>query len=505
MKLRIVVGDKIPRIPNLGFNFIVVKRSFAFQRRSIHRSQQLWRNAQGDSPLRAPGQATTSEQRLERNPEFQKMSETFKERHLKQSETEENDSYQLGASLHRSIDQIRSHTHSHSQSTPLLVLNKKEFQKNPGVRITWIGLMINVGMAAGKFVGGIVFHSQALIADAVHAVSDLVSDFLTLFAIKLSSKTPTQHYPFGFGKVQTLGSLAVSAILATAGLTIGWSSLCAIVGPWLPQAMMNILSHSHSHSHGVAEDVTDVNAAWIAAGSIVVKEWIFRATKKVAKETNSNVLLANAWHHRVDSLTSLVAFITISSGYFFNIQSLDAVGGLVVSGLVVKAGADGLFEAMKELIDKAVSKDDTRYIEVERNCLEILSKMVSNNNSGRPYHLNNLIVMASGPNVHAKMVLEVPRQRWENVLTTKEFENVTEHVRSSLRANIPSLLEVDAEYIEERPATSPEQSKEFASQEQMDAPPLPKTETSKNMNASAGRHTHSHFGSLLDDHHTHKH
>ena len=338
----------------------------------------------------------------------------------------------------------------------------------------------------------------------VHALSDLISDFLTLLSVGLSSREPTAEYPDGYGKIETLGSLSVSTILAVAGLSIGWSSLCAIVAPLLPHTVMDILTaYTHTHSHGATSDVADINAAWIAGGSIVVKEWIFRATKKVAIETNSNVLLANAWHHRVDSLTSLVALVTISSGYFFSIQSLDAVGGLLVSALVVKAGADGMLTSMKELIDKAVPKEDPRFIAVQENTLEILKKMVSNNNAKKPYGLKDLSLLSSGPNFHAKITLEVPIQRWENVLTIKEFEIVSDHLRTALRENIPNLRNVYVEYVEEKPVLTAAEMEEIETQKNMGSPPAPKNEArAEELNQSCG-HSHSHFG--WGDGHTHKH
>ncbi|SCV01141.1 LAMI_0G09582g1_1 [Lachancea mirantina] len=425
--------------------------------------------------------------------------------HMKESETEENDSFQLGSMLHR--EGFGHHHHQNTSGTapknPLLIMSAKEFRQNPGVRITWVGLLINVGLALGKFVGGIVFHSQALVADSVHAASDLISDFLTLFSVGLASRKPSSDFPYGYGKIETLGSLAVSSILATAGLSIGWTSLTAVAGPLLPHAILEFfVGHGHSHSHSIAQDVTNINAAWIAGGSILVKEWIFKATKKVAEQTNSNVLLANAWHHRVDSLTSLVALVTITSGYFLNIQTLDAFGGLIVSVLVLKAGIDGCSGAIKELIDKSIPHNDPRYKDIEDVTRELLSQMISNNNAKKPYSIADLVVLTSGPNIHAKLVLEAPIQRWENVLTLKEFEIVTDHLRGTLYQNVPNLRKVDVEFIEEKPQLTDEEAAEIEKQKNMGQPPLPNTETQATRPHQQCGHNHSHFGL---DKHIHKH
>lgn len=462
----------------------------------------------GGSDINVSTQAEKeAEKQLHENPHFQKLAKDFASHehvHLRQSETEKNDSIVLGSMRHRKAQLEHSqshHDHSHNVLNPMLVMSKEQVKKNPGVRITWIGLAINVGLAIGKFAGGIVFHSQALIADAVHAVSDMVSDFLTLISVGLASNKPTPDYPFGYGKVETVGSLAVSTILAMAGLSIGWSSLCAIVGPIVPHVIVDslagIMGESHTHSHSITKDVTNVNAAWIAAASIVAKEWIFQATKKIAIQTNSNVLMANAWHHRVDSLTSLVALVTITSGYLFNIQSLDAVGGLIVSGLVIKAGVGGMYGSVKELADQSLSYDDQRYLEIESSINEVLQKLVSNNNAEKPYGIKELTVLPSGPNVRANVILEAPLQKWDNVLGVKEFEIVADHLRVILYKDIPSLKRLNIEFVEEQPELTEVEKEELAEQQALNVPEL---ETKIHQRS---KHDHSHFGFGAD--HTHKH
>ncbi|CDH14878.1 related to Mitochondrial metal transporter 1 [Zygosaccharomyces bailii ISA1307] len=479
-------------------------------RLSFHTSLTSRASTKDDSKSGFPvkNEEKLAEKQLEENPHFHKLAEDFNSHdhvHLRQSETEENDSLSLGSMAHRRAQNKTAHhpghSHSHVGLNPLLTMNKNQWKQNPGVRITWIGLAINVGLALGKFAGGLTFHSQALIADAVHAVSDMVSDLLTLLSVGLAGNKSTKDYPFGYGKIETVGSLAVSTILTTAGLSIGWSSLCAIVGPIVPQTLLetfaHFVGHSHGHSHSVAQDVTNVNAAWIAAGSIVVKEWIFQATKKIAIASNSNVLMANAWHHRVDSLTSLVALVTITSGHFFGIQSLDAVGGLIVSGLVIKAGGEGMVTAVKELCDQSLSEKDERYLEVRDAMKEVLSKTVSNNNSGRPYRIKHLTILPSGPNLLAIATLEVPLQKWDNVLGIKEFEVVTDHLRCVLYKNLPQLKSVTVEFVEEQ---------EPLSQEEIDAMAKETVQIPELEHKSEGtspRHTHSHFG--MGAGHTHKH
>lgn len=132
-----------------------------------------------------------------------------------------------------------------------------------------------------------MFHSQALIADAFHSLTDLVSDFMTLATISWSLKLPTERFPYGYGKIESLGALGVSGILLFGGVGMAMNSLDVLY-------LQFFISHAHGlaehgdhvhglfgfgHSHNHAAGLPDINAAWLAAGSIAVKEWLYRASK----------------------------------------------------------------------------------------------------------------------------------------------------------------------------------------------------------------------------------
>jgi len=118
--------------------------------------------------------------------------------------------------------QTRSHAgHAHTHDNVYLTSTNKN---DAGVRITRIGLFVNLGMAIGKGIGGYAFHSQALVADAFHALTDLVSDFMTLATVSWSLKPPTERFPSGYGKIESLGALGVSSLLLCGGLGMGLSA-----------------------------------------------------------------------------------------------------------------------------------------------------------------------------------------------------------------------------------------------------------------------------------------
>ena len=173
---------------------------------------------------------------------------------------------------------------------------------------------------------------------------------MTLFAWKLSQKPPSQKYPYGFGKFETLGTITISLLLTGGALGIGFHSYNLLIDALTPtisavppgiiqdvfQAVQNLpvpeIGHAHTHAtpghdahaHG---SVLDPNAAWFAAIGVLSKEWLYRITKKVADEERSSVLLANAIHHRSDAYSSMVALVAILGNWYFPALPLDPIGG----------------------------------------------------------------------------------------------------------------------------------------------------------------------------------
>ena len=183
-----------------------------------------------------------------------------------------------------------AHSHQHQQhhhhdNTYLVSTNKRD----AGVRITRVGLYVNFCMAIGKGLGGYFFNSQSLIADAFHSLTDLVSDFLTLATVSWSLKSPTSRFPGGYGKIESLGSLGVSSLLLAGGIGLGWHSCELLYSQFFLDAASSMAEHGHSHgggvfghshSHNPADmGIPNVHAAWIAGGSIIIKEYLYRASK----------------------------------------------------------------------------------------------------------------------------------------------------------------------------------------------------------------------------------
>ena len=173
------------------------------------------------------------------------------------------------------------HHHHHHDTTYLTSRNKKD----AGVRITRLGLFVNLAMAISKGIGGYIFHSQALIADAIHSLTDLVSDFMTLATVSLSLKPPSERFPTGYGKMESLGSLGVSGLLLTGGVLMGWNSCDVLFTQFFLDGAASAGEHAghshggHGHSHSHTDFGPNINAIWIVGASIIIKEYLYRASK----------------------------------------------------------------------------------------------------------------------------------------------------------------------------------------------------------------------------------
>ncbi|OOF90370.1 hypothetical protein ASPCADRAFT_212036 [Aspergillus carbonarius ITEM 5010] len=330
------------------------------------------------------------------------------------------------------------HHHHHHDNVYLTSTDKHD----AGVRITRLGLVANLAMAIGKFIGGYVFHSQALIADAYHALTDLVSDFLTLGTVAWSLRPPSERFPNGYGKIESIGALGVSGLLLCGGVFMGLNSGQVLLGQFYPEAAEAIahvgaLGHGHSHSHGVDALGPSIHAAWLAAGSIVVKEWLYHATMKVATERKSSVLASNAIHHRIDSLTSIVALFTIGGTYLFQDASwLDPVGGLLISLMVIKAGWGNTKTSLLELADTTVDDD------IRESVQKAAAKMLSKLEGGDAIKVRGVQGMKSGQNYLMDIEIAVP-----GAWSVSRTRGIEESVRTAVGEGVRGVKRLKVRFI----------------------------------------------------------
>jgi len=207
-------------------------------------------------------------------------------------------------------------------------------QGRQGQRVTWVGLWANLGLAAGKFLAGVFGHSSAMVADAAHSLSDLVSDAVVLVGLKLGRRAPDQSHPFGHGRIETLSAQVVALLLMAIALYLGW------------EAAERLLTGSAQHPNWLALAA--------AAVSIAVKEGLYRYTVAVGRRINSPAVEANAWHHRSDALSSVAVLAGVAGALIHPAwHSLDSWAALVVAVLVAKVGGQIFWGALKEMTDTA--------------------------------------------------------------------------------------------------------------------------------------------------------
>ena len=147
--------------------------------------------------------------------------------------------------------------------------------ENSALKITWLGLAANIILALSKGFFGIVANSSALIADAGHSFSDILSDAITLWALRISSIPKDKNHPYGHGKFETIGTFFIALLLFITGIGIAWHVFNKINAPVVP----------------------GIISLWVAGIAIIVKEFLFQINKMEGLKTGSRVLLANAWHH----------------------------------------------------------------------------------------------------------------------------------------------------------------------------------------------------------------
>lgn len=204
------------------------------------------------------------------------------------------------------------------------------------MKVSIISIIANVVLAAFKLVAGILAHSSAMVSDAIHSASDVFSTFVVMIGIKIASKEPDEEHPYGHERMECVAAIILATILCITGLGIGKNALQYITG----------------NSSEVS--VPGMLALIAAIVSIIVKEAMFWYTRHYAKMIDSGALMADAWHHRSDALSSIGAFIGIifaRMGYVM----MDSIACLVICVFIVKAAYDIFKDAIDKMVDKSCS------------------------------------------------------------------------------------------------------------------------------------------------------
>ena len=269
-------------------------------------------------------------------------------------------------------------------------------------RVTILGMFVNMVLFIFKLVAGIFGRSGAMIADAVHSASDFATDIVVLAFVQISAKPRDDDHKWGHGKYETLASLIIGVALFAVGIEILVDSAEKIVavaaGKELPRP--------------------GVIAIIAAAMSIVVKEALYQYTMRVGKRLDSPSVVANAWHHRSDALSSIGALLGIGAAYFLGEKwrIADPIAAIVVAALIVKVAYDLCRTALAELLEKSLPKD------VED---DILSIIAATPNVHKPHNLRTR-------RIGSDIAIEV-HIRVDGSMTVTDSHEISREIETALR------------------------------------------------------------------------
>jgi len=204
-------------------------------------------------------------------------------------------------------------------------------------RSTWSSVGVNLSLSSGQIATGIFAGSQALIADGIHSLSDLIADFVVLMAMHHSKKEADDKHHYGHQRYENAASLVLGALLLAVGIGMAWAAVHKLENPSSIQTVHMV-------------------ALWVALTALVAKELLFRYMLAVAKRVQSSMLIANAWHARSDAASSLVVAIGIA-GNLLGYPLLDPIAALVVGVMVSKMGWSFFWGSMQDLMDHAADEE----------------------------------------------------------------------------------------------------------------------------------------------------
>ena len=273
-------------------------------------------------------------------------------------------------------------------------------------RVTWLGLYVNLALAAIKFAAGILGRSQALVADAIHTLTDLTTDIAVIAGSHYWSRPPDDNHPYGHRRLETLVTVFIGVALIAAGIGIGWKAV-------------STLHELHGSPPGWI-------AVFAAVLSVVCKEIIYRWTAATGRRVKSTALAANAWHHRTDALSSVPVLIAVAGARIFPGWSfLDHLGAVVVSIFILHASFKIIWPGLSELIDVGVPT------EIRKRIRDIA---LENENVLQVHDIRTRYISSS---IQVDLHIVV-----EGLITVREGHNIADDVKERIMEAIPEVLDV---------------------------------------------------------------
>ena len=271
------------------------------------------------------------------------------------------------------------------------------------LRTTWAGSAINLALLIFKFVTGFVGHSSAMIADAVHSLSDFVTDIVVILFVRTAGKPQDEGHDYGHGKYETLATAIIGIVLMFVGIGIFVNSAGSII---------DVCRGKRLDAPGILPFI----AAFV---SIVTKEILYRYTVIKGRQLNSKALIANAWHHRSDAFSSIGTLVGIGGAIFLGTgwRVLDPIAALIVSLFIIKVSVELIKPCIDELLEKSLPK------EIED---KILSIILSHDGVSSPHHLRTRHI-----GNHIAIEIHI---RMNGTMTLKDAHEITKKIEAALKS-----------------------------------------------------------------------
>ncbi len=272
-------------------------------------------------------------------------------------------------------------------------------------RVTYVGALVNVFLTVLKIGFGFLGQSTSLIADGIHSLSDLISDFLVIIAIKLGSREADHNHPYGHRRFETIATVMLGLGLIVVAGGIAWDASDRLLNP------VKLLIPTNE-------------TLGIAVISILANEWLFHYTKRIGKKTRSKLLLANAWHHRSDALSSVIVLFGIGAvlmGYPF----ADAVAAIVVALMIAKMGLSLVLDSIKELVDSSLPE----------NFVKEIKRTIKQTSGVESIHFLRTRQMGEDAYIDAHIVVS-PR------ISVSEAHMIGDAVRDNIKAEFDDVVDV---------------------------------------------------------------
>jgi len=273
-------------------------------------------------------------------------------------------------------------------------------------KVTWIGFLTNIMLASIKFAAGYFGRSQAMLADAIHSLTDITTDLAVIAGSHFWSRPPDTGHPYGHRRLETLVTVFIGLMLAAAGIGIGWEAISTL--------------------HEKDASAPGWIALCAALVSILTKETLYRWTAAAGKRIKSPALAANAWHHRTDAISSLPVLIAVGGALLFPSWSfLDHVGAVVVSIFIIHAAMKIIWPGISELIDAGAPKD-----------VQKLIKDIACNNQGvQEVHKVRTRYISTSIQIDMHIVVD-------GSISVREGHAIADEVENRIMDGIPNVLDV---------------------------------------------------------------